>query len=203
MMMRDDSGQIHTIEGITAALMLLVVLTAVIQSITFVAPQTEKTLDMNLSVMATDILTTLNIGDENHISPLKLSALNWSHGTAIDPTRGYPPSEGGIASLDRAIGEYLPPYDDANTQNKLIRYNVSFFYFDGTRWVDEVVITHGTPYDNTMTVSKIITLNPEDDELIGRSIYDGKILRSGYWNNFANQNRMPMVVEVRLSLWYA
>lgn len=201
-MMRDDSGQIHTIEGITAALILVVVLLFVTNSITFVAPQVEKSVDMNMSVMASDILTTTDVGDQNHISELKMDVLAWNNNSTIDPGTGIPGGEPGIASLDQSIGAYLPPYDNNNTQNKIIRYSVSFFYFDGANWVNRTVISHGSAYDNVMTASKIVTLNSNDDQLINKSLTSG-MSRSAYWNNMVNAHQMPKVVEIRLSLWHA
>jgi hypothetical protein len=186
--MKGTSGQIHTIEGITAAGILLIVLLFITQSITFVAPQTEKSVDMGLSVTASDILATLNTGNEYHPSELKEAVEGWD-GRGLDEFAAGTEVVPGMECLDEAIEgvplSNLPPN---------VRYCVWFYYDeagDGTGWTDKPIIAHGAPHDNAITSSKMITLNVYDDQYIDRS---------DYW--YGKSDRMPVVVVVRLSLWY-
>ncbi len=179
--MRDDSGQIHTIEGIAAALILIITLLFVTQSITFIAPQTEKSVDINLSVMSADILTQLNRGNEFHPSELKSHLESWN-GNTTAPGGGVAPGEPGISDLDTKIRAMLPGN---------INYNVSIYYADNGVWASKDIISHGTPGDNAITSSEIVTLNIYDDQYI---------TRSSYWGT--RKSQMPKVIVVRLSIWY-
>ncbi len=184
--MKGDSGQIHTIEGIAAAIILLLVLLFVTRSITFVTPQVENSVDMGLSVMASDILTVLNTGNEYHPGELKEAVEGWNGKGLGD----YPPGTDvvpGMEGLDEAIEGEMPLRNLPSN----VRYDVSFYYDDGTGWVDKRIISHGVPYDNSVSSSKVVTLNVYDDQYT---------TRSAYW--YGQSGRMPVTVVVRLSLWY-
>ena len=60
---RNDSGQLYTIEGIIASVVLLSVLLFVIQANSIIVPQTEKIADMKLQQKANDILTCVDISN--------------------------------------------------------------------------------------------------------------------------------------------
>ena len=185
MSLRDDrSAQMHTIEGIMAALLLIVTLLFVTNSITFVSPQTEKTIDINTSMMSQDILNTMNVGDMNHTSQLKQYVLSWN-GTNVTNSAGtgIPANEPGIESLDTAIRSTLSPN---------INYSVTFSFVNGTTpWENETVISHGQPYDNAVSAYKIITLNSADVSSLNKE-----------WGVMDTNGHMPTVVVVKLSVWY-
>ncbi len=187
--MKGTSGQIHTIEGITAAIILLVVLLFVTQSITFVTPRIEKSADMGLSVMATDILAALDTGNEYHPGELKKAVEGWD-GKGLDDYAPGTEVVPGMEGLDEAIEGELPLRNLPSN----VRYDVLFYYDeagDGTGWTGKPIISHGVPCDNAVTSSKTVTLNVYDDQYITRSTY---------W--YGLSGHMPTTVVVRLSLWY-
>lgn len=181
---KDDAAQMHTMEGIIAALTLIVTLLFVTNSITFVSPQTEKTIDINTSVMSQDILNTMNVGDLNHTSQLKQYVLAWN-GTNVTKSTGsgLPVNEPSIKALDTAMRSTLSPN---------INYSVTFSFVNGsTQWENDTVISHGQPYDNAVSAYKVITLNPADISGSNKE-----------WGVMATKGYMPTVVVVKLSVWY-
>jgi len=187
---KDDSGQIHTIEGIVSALVVLVALTYIIGSITFVSPQTEKTTVMKLSIKAQDIMNVLSGQDRpgNFTSPLTRGIAQWNGGVA-DPLAVPPqevnPGELSIISLNDRIRSLLPPK---------VMYNMNVSYIDEPAsaaagrliFNDEYLIFQGDPQDNSVMASKIIVLNSYD--------INGS---TNYWNGMT----APKTVEIKLVLW--
>ena len=82
----NDRGQLYTIEGIIASLILLGVLLFIIQANSLVVPQTEKISDMKLQQKANDILTCIGISNgSNHGNDLKTYVEIWD-GTPANPS---------------------------------------------------------------------------------------------------------------------
>lgn len=182
----DDSGQIHTIEGVVAALVVLVALTYIIGSITFVSPQTEKTTVMKLSIKAQDIMNVLACQDQpdNFTSPLTRGIAQWDGGVA-NATNVVSPGEPSIGTLNDRILSMLPGN---------VMYNMNVSYIDepastaAGRLVfrDKYLIFHGDPQDNSVMASKILVLNSYD--IAGSA---------NYWSGMTT----PKTVEVKLVLW--
>jgi hypothetical protein len=183
---KDDSGQIHTIEGIVSALVVLVALTYIIGSITFVSPQTEKTTVMKLSIKAQDIMNVMSGQDQpgNFTSPLTRGIAQWKGGLA-DPTHEVNASELSIIGLNDRIRSLLPPK---------VMYNMNISYIDEPAsaaagrliFDEEYLIFQGDPQENSVMASKIVVLNGYD--------INGS---TNYWNNMT----VPKTVEVKLVLW--
>lgn len=183
---KDDSGQIHTIEGIVSALVVLVALTYIIGSITFVSPQTEKTTVMKLSIKAQDIMNVMSGQDQpgNFTSPLTRSIAEWDGGAA-SPTYEVNASEASIIALNDRIRSLLP---------EKIMYNMDISYIDEQAsatlgrlvFNDTCIIFQGDPQENSVMASKLVVLNGYD--------INGS---TNYWNGMT----VPKTVEVKLILW--
>ncbi len=172
----DDRGQIYTIEGFAAALILVGVLFFIFQSISVVTPQTEKSADMKLSQITSDTLICLDRVAEDHGSDLKSAIAGWN-GNSATYSEHVDAGEPGIRLLDERIKGML---------SSDIGYRVELFYYDGTDMVTTRIISHGVPGDNSVAAYRLITLNDNDPV-------------SDFW--IAN-NRYPQVIEVRLTSWY-
>jgi hypothetical protein len=197
----DDSGQIHTIEGIVAGMVILLALIYIMGSITFVSPQTEKTTVMKLSVKAQDILNVLSTPDKpgNFSNPLERCIAAWKGGIA-NQSQVTNPEEPSIIWLNDKIHSddnnqsLMPSYLKGNKTN--ILYNVDLMYIDDTAsaaagrevFVSKPVIFMGDPHDNAVVATKLIVLN----------YYDVNSSSLSYWNHTA----LPKTVEVKLALWY-
>ncbi|MCD1294134.1 hypothetical protein CUJ83_03890 [Methanocella sp. CWC-04] len=182
-LLKDDSAQLYTIEGIVASVIMIITLSFVLGSITFVSPQTEKTSEMKMSVMAQDVLNILSVSDVNHPGDLKKYVCGWN-GTGTDADNEVPLNDTYIGDLRDSISSGLP----GNVQ-----YNVRFRYDDGGVFTDKPVIWHGDPHDNAVAVSRLVTLNDEDY---------GDMYMSWFWNEPSRKNSMPKVVEVKLVVWH-
>ena len=172
---KDNRGQLATLEGLTAALILIGMLLYITQSVSTISPQTEMTTVMKLHQKTVDTLICLDRLDETNSSDLKTTVEGWSGGSATD-TNKIPPGDLSIQSLDSMIAGYFPPD---------VGYNVELYYNDGTEHNLPVII-HGRPSDNSVIASRLVTINNGDNI-------------SPFW---VGVNRYPQVVEVRLISWY-
>ncbi len=170
-----DDAQLYTIEGIIASLVMVSTLLFIIESNSIVTPQAEKSVDMKLYQRAVDALTCLDWNENDtwsSIGPLKKYVANWDGSEANISNEVSPCMDG----LDHDISSMMPPH---------VMYNLNFTYYNGTGKHSKMVISHGSPMDNSVTSTRIVTLN-DGDEL------------SSYWKNDA----LPLVVEVKLTCWY-
>ena len=172
---KDDRGQLTTLEGITAALILVGLLLYIAQSASVTSPQTEMTTVMKLHQKTADTLICIDRLDETNCSDLKTAIEAWGGNPATFESK-TPPGDAGIEALDRLIDGYFPP--DTG-------YNLELHYYDGADH-SQPLILHGKPTDNSAVATRLVTLNPGDSV-------------SAFW---AGKNRYPQVVEVRLTSWY-
>lgn len=168
----DDRGQIYTMEGIVASLILLSVLLFILQSNSIIVPQTERSIDMKLYEKAGDALICLDRSNNDiwsAMAPLSTYVAEWdgvSDMTGLD--------------LDNYIASMLPDQ---------VQYNLDLVYFDSTgSKQDKPVIVHGIPHDNSVVSTRLITIN--EDEV------------SSYWRGAYPAGSFPHVVQVKLICWY-
>jgi hypothetical protein len=175
-----DEGQVHTMEGVVAGLVLVLTLMYITSSITFVSPQTEKSLVMKLDVKAQDILTVLVVEDQpiNHSSELSRSVSKWS-GIYADDTN-Y------LSTNMKALNDSIFAMIRDSPQHNNTLFNLYLVYDTGANMYKTVpVIFNGVPFDNAASVSKIIVLNKND------------VLTSSFWS----AADMPKTIEVKLVIW--
>lgn len=205
----DDRGQIHTIEGLVAGLILVLTLMYITNSITFVAPQTEKTTVMKMMVKADDILTVLSTSDQPtiHDSELTRDIASWM-GVEASDNNEWGAGETSIARLDGTIKSIVPlsivfnsnsefGTDTFTSYKTYVLFNLDISYVNDTATAaqghvvfdNRQLIHQGVPQENAVKASKIIILN--DKDLAGTS---------GYWKNIAATT--PKIVEAKLSLWF-
>ena len=170
---KDDHGQLYTIEGVVASVILLSVLLFVIQSNSVATPQTEKSMDMQLFQKASDVVTSLDLQDNYGGSQLKLAVAGWD-GSSASFTNHVPSSMG---NLD---GQITP------MMSNFTRYNLELIYYNSTGRHNSTVILHGLPGDNSVTATRMVTINKNDTILINTNT----------WKEF------PQAVEVKITCWY-
>lgn len=120
----DEDGQLHTVEGIVAALILVFAVIYITGAINLVSPQIEKSAVTKLSVTAEDMLTVLGTVDQpsNYSSVLLRNISAWNGGEANN-TSEVNQSESSLLNLDYTISSMLP----AN-----VMYNMYVTYWDET-----------------------------------------------------------------------
>jgi len=179
----DRRGQIYTIEGVVASFILLSVLLFILQSNSIIVPQTERSIDMKLYEQASDTLINLDRSDNDSwspILPLKTYVANWN-GTTGTLT---PQLEQNITAM--LLGQNVTAMTPGQVQ-----YNLEFTYNNSTAMNHSVVISHGVPTDNSVTATRIITLN--DQDIAGGSTF---------WKTINATRKQPEVVEVKIICWY-
>jgi len=191
---KDESGQLHTLEGLSAAVLMLATIFIVTQGTTYITPQTELSLDVQLMQLGHDALLVLDFEYPLDDILLKKYVLNWT-GTEANISSTAPDSIdvnstqfgiNGKNDLDHCLDELLPNH---------VIYNVDFVYFNDTTQMLNTshIIMNGAPVDNSVSVSQLVTLHRND--LNDAPPYS-------YWNGTIDESDVE-VVEVRLILWYA
>ncbi len=179
---RNDKGQIYTMEGVTASLIILGVLLFIIQANSLVVPQTAKIVDMKLGETSNDILTCLDWSSNNSWSTtgsLESYVAGWD-GSTSTYSNNIPDT--GLLPLNSNITAMLSPG---------VQYNLEFFYINGTGEHDNIVILNGEPGDNSMVATRLVTLNSNDASL------------SSYWRGDDTISAgLPQVVQVKITCWH-
>jgi hypothetical protein len=182
---RSDKGQIYTMEGVTAAFIILGVLLFIIEANSLVVPQTEKVIDMKLGELSNDVLMSLDWSSNDSWSTtgsLKSYVAGWNGHTVIH-TNNVP--DAGIVMLNSNISNML--FQDGQYTQGDVQYNLEFFYINSTGKHSDTVLINGEPGDNSMVATRLVTLNENDVGL------------STFWENNA---RFPQVVQVKIICWH-
>lgn len=191
-LLKDEKGQLHTIEGLAAALLMISTLFFVTQGVTVITPQTGLSLDVQLKQSGSDALMVLDTEDPKDGILLKKYVAAWN-GTEATITKPVPKSIDVNSSyfgnangngLNHTLYELLP--ED-------VVYNVDFVYKNGSFMNTSHVIMKGFPPDDSIAVSQLVTLHHNETD------YE---LSEAYWNNTIPGETDAKVVEVRLILWH-
>lgn len=174
----DDKGQIHTLEGLCAAILMITAAFFVTQAVTVTSPQTSSYMDAHLIGIGEDALTLLDQRE------------TWQNETRLQKyVIGWNDTEESLSDLNSNLYKLLP---------KSVRYNVDFAYpgNDSTQGLTvHRVITHGEPLENAVTVTRLVTIY--DSDYI--TAINNPILEVEPGDAF----KIRTVVEVRLILWFA
>lgn len=197
-LINDERGQLHTIEGLAAAVLMISTVFFVTQGVTVITPQTGLSLDVQLKQSGADALMVLDTEDLMDGILLKKYVAAWN-GTEANITYPVPDSidvysfqfedDGGSGNdLNYSLSELLP--ED-------VVYNVDFVYKNGSSMNTSHVIMKGFPPDNSIAVSRLVTLHRNELK------YELSELLSNYWKaRIPDDETDVKVVEVRLILWY-
>ena len=192
-MIKDERGQLHTIEGLAAALLMISTVFFVTQGVTVITPQTGLSLDVQLKQSGSDALVVLDTEYQKDGILLKRYVAAWD-GTEANVTYPVPKSIDvnssyfGNASgngLNHTLSVLLP---------KDVVYNVDFVFWDkNDNFMNTShVIMKGYPPDDSIAVSQLVTLHHNE--------YKYKL--SDYWKDLIPDETDAKVVEVRLILWH-
>lgn len=206
----DDKGQIHTIEGLMASMIMLLVLVLVINN-TAVTPlsssTTNKHVQLELMNMGEDLLASLDYNPNPFIgygrlnSPLKKDVLNWNgnqfvwngqYFKDVSPPR-LPATDMNNSDLAKALNYTFSQHG--------IAYDVEIVYLNNsTNPIARKMIWNGDPSDNSVTVSRMVVIHESDS-------WDGSMPLSAPINtSIPDADNNPVghfynIVDVRLTLW--
>lgn len=167
----NDRAQMHTLEGLAAAILMTLTMLAVTQGTTIVTPQNELAMDVQLEQLASDALAIIDMTPDTAIQH------NLTECVAGWDMVGSSGVGDNLEELDEELRYLLP-----GTQ-----YNVDLVYLDNGNIVTEPIIIHGIPNENDVVVRRLVTLS--------RSMV---LACGGSWNIDSHE---LLVVEVRLTAW--
>lgn len=197
---RSDIGQMHTIEGLMAAIIMMLVLVLVVKG-TAITPLTSSSTNEHVQVeladMGSDLLTSLdyNVANPAGASPLKYSILGWNGDQFVWNSTCFKDINNNIIILDESTNSLAHALNF--TFNRYgIAYDVEVIYLDdnGTAVVKKM-IWNGDPSDNSVTVSKIIALHNSDSTTAPNFFINTGIPDLDNSTDFYN------LLNVRLTLW--
>lgn len=167
----NDKAQLHTLEGLGAAVLITFTVLAITQNTMMVTPQNELTVNVQLEQMNCDALALLDsAGQESVQYNLTECIASWNMNETTYPT-------GNLQNLDSALSYLLPD----------VLYNVEIAYFKNGNLNVKNVIINGPPGENSVVCRRFVTLTNETVQNAG-----------GGWNLNGNELR---VIEVRMTTW--
>ncbi len=167
----DNKAQLHTLEGLGAAVLITFSVLTITQGIMVITPQNELASAVQLEQMSYDSLATLDIAQ--HASAqynLTECIASWDMTEATYPTNN-------LNKLDTSLAYLLPG----------VLYNVDIAYFKDDNLNVKKLIVNGPPGKNAVAVRHFVTLT-------NQTVYN----MGGGWNLDNNELR---VVEVRMTAW--
>lgn len=204
---KDEKGQLHTIEGLAAAFIIIIVLATVVQT-TSVTPLsasfTNQHVKLELQNMGNDLLSTLDQTKlVNNSSPavpsqLKTSLVDWSVYSYYDTftwnnTTYVSTTNASYAPLNTPLSSALA-YAFADNG---VAFNVEVGFPDQSGHVHtSKMIWNGDPSENSVTVSRLVVLHDDSDIPIG-SMYDDYYIIP----DISPDTGLHSVVAVKLTMW--
>lgn len=191
----DDKGQMHTLEGAMASIIMLVVVVFVVQGTTLTplsSSSTNQHVQLELENFGSDLLSSLDY-TKNPLSnsSLKNSILAWNGLEYVWDGSRYVDVENYDTTMDTDLTKALN-----FTLNRWgVAYNIEIVYVDNNGMTTKAMIWNGNPSDNSICVSKMIALH--DVDIIGRPQFKSGTMipdldpESDFYN----------LVDVRLTLW--
>ncbi len=183
-MIRNESAQLYTIEGIASAMLLIVVVIFVVRA----APMTPNTsssahqyLEAQLETQGRDLLTILDyVPEGSRNSPLKQAVIDW---TGVQFEGQSPVRPQSVNYTANVLNEALA---DAG-----IVYNLEFSVDTPSGIATYGVLWNGKPSDNAVIVSRKVVLHDDDGVVATDKIPDMDSNTTSFYN----------IVDVRLTLW--
>ena len=191
-LLEDEKGQLHTIEGLAAALLMISTVFFVTQGVTVITPQTGLSLDVQLKQSGADALMVLDTEDPEDDILLKKYVAAWDGTKKANITYPVPKSiDVNSSYFGNASGNGLNHTLSVLLPEDVV-YNVDFVYLNGSFMNTSHVIMKGYPPDDSIAVSQLVTLHHNETDYK---------LSEAYWNNTILGETDAKVVEVRLILW--
>ncbi len=197
--MFDEKAQLHTLEGVAAAIIILIVIIYAIDA-TSMTPLTASTsnahVETELSVLGQDILNTLDYAEPGYNSKLKNDIINWN-GRQYSWNGSKYMEDGNATDSRNNLTNNLTDILSSTLIRQGIAHKVELTYFiisnnETVPSVPDVMVYAGVPSDNAVIVSRKIVLQ-DTDNITSTSPMKGNDIDPS--TNFFN------IVDIRLVLW--
>ncbi len=157
----DEKAQMHTLEGVAAATIMLLVIVYAIDA-TSMTPLTSSTANVHveteLQVLGQDILNSLDYAEPGYSSKLKNDIMNWTGSEYIWNGSNYTDK---ITPANPSLNNNLTNILIATLIRQGIAHNVeiAFLTNNGTSFSSQRMIYNGDSSDNAVIVSRKIVLD--------------------------------------------
>lgn len=207
----EDRGQLHALEGLAAAILMVLVLIFIVQA-TSITPLTASAANLHveaqLQFYGRDLLAILDDpvvpgplnGSAGNLSNLKYELLRWDgreyvwngsfYQQAADPTQSI-----NVSPMFRLFRDVLT--------GSGIAHNLELFFIDNTtgllaqkRWV-----WNGNPSLNAISVSRTLVLHDNETALPGFSAFYANTSIGDIDHQTCPPGCLYNIVEVRMTLW--
>ncbi len=163
----DEKAQLHTLEGVAAATIMLLVIVYAIDA-TSMTPLTSSTanvhVEVELQLLGQDILSALDYAEPGYNSKLKNDILNWNGSEYIWNATQYIELRSGQTTQNNLTSN-LTQILNATLIRRGIAHNVVLTFLDNTTLLptSEYLIYNGNPSDNAIIVSRKLVLHNSDN----------------------------------------
>jgi hypothetical protein len=189
MVMFDENAQLHTLEGVAAATLLLLVIIYAIDA-TSMTPMTSSTsnvhVESELRAMGQDILNSMDYAEPGYNSRLKNDIISWDGSEYIWNGSSYLTKDG-ASNLSNNLS--------FNLNNTLIRHgiahNVEILFLGNDTLNNKKMIYNGDPSYSAVIISRKIVLQDTDSPPNPINPIKDIDLSTNFYN----------IVEVKLVLW--
>jgi hypothetical protein len=179
-------GQMNTLEGLIAALLMIFAVLFISKSAIMTTPQSGEFIDTQLELYGKDAFMLLDQEDYYTDSRLKKYVAGWD-GIEANQTVSVSAS---LNNLDEDLKKLIPDN---------VQYNVDFLYAYSGSVIEKPVIFHGIPPDNSVTVFQLVTLYDESSEMRGDfDINENNTIP----DTDHDKSLLYNIVQVRCTLWY-
>lgn len=165
MVIFDDKAQLHTLEGVSAATLILLVIIYAIDA-TSMTPLTSSTanahIETELQILGQDILNTLDYQEPGYNSKIKEDVLDWD-GRQYLWNGNYYMVNGGSDSLNSNLAQVLKTM--LVSQGIAHRVEVTYLILSDNLIITSapvLIIDAGVPSNNAIAVSRKIVLQNTD-----------------------------------------
>ena len=192
----DSLGQMHTLEAVTATMIMVSVIVFTVQA-TSLTPLTSSTanahIEAQMQTMGQDMLNVLDHASSGDTSPIRQDIISWNgeefswNGTAYCSvtTNGYTLLNSSTAGVLKEIA--VP---------RGIAHNVLFRYIDNSGLPQGTAyIYNGDPSDNAVSISRKVLLSNHDISDPVAFLANTGIPDADSSSDFYN------IIDVRLTLW--
>jgi hypothetical protein len=192
--MFDEKAQLHTLEGVAAATILLLVIIYAIDA-TSMTPLTSSTsnvhVESELRVLGQDILNTMDYTEPGYNSNLKNDIIAWGGNEYIWSGSGYLMKDNSAFNLSNNLTAIL----NTTLIKQGIAHNVELTYIENSTLLpnNRNMIYNGDPSTSAVIVSRKIVLQDADAPTNSNSPL--------YKKDIDPSTSLYNIVEVKLILW--
>lgn len=192
--MLDERAQMHTLEGVAAATIMLLVIVYALDA-TSMTPLTSSTANVHaeteLQVLGQDILSALDYAEPGYNSQLKNDIVGWDGSAYIWTATNYTQLKAGqIIQSNNLTNNLTGILKDALVKQGIAHNVVLTFLKDNGSTLDiKEMIYNGNPSDNAVIVSRKIVLQDSDNPA------------SDTIKDIDPSTNLYNVVDVKLILW--